>query len=216
MTFSGLEPSYRDDEASARFAGRRYDSRGAEQPAYRFAACGRCLEGDATPYLRTSWLLGWMAVCAHHGTILVERCRECGASLRIAPFAGTACFSPDRCTRCRGSLLDGRYHQAHPAAPRIQTALLRGKYEGITELEGLGRFTWQEMVALSDVLIGMVWADLTLSEQEQIFLAYTSDPLTTPRAEDAIYDCRHASLQFLAWVTEGWPDSPGARVVGAC
>lgn len=67
MTFAGLEPASRDDEAPARFAGRRYDSRGAEQPTYRFAVCGCCLEEDATPYLRTSWLIGWMAICPHHG-----------------------------------------------------------------------------------------------------------------------------------------------------
>jgi hypothetical protein len=35
MTFEGLEPAYRDDEAAAHFAGRRYDSRAAERPAYR-------------------------------------------------------------------------------------------------------------------------------------------------------------------------------------
>jgi hypothetical protein len=80
------------------------------------------------------------------------------------------------------------------------------------ELEGLGRLTWQEMVALADVLIGMVWTDLTLVEQEKIFILYTSDPLTQPRADDAIYDCRHGSLQFLAWLTSGWPDSPGAKI----
>jgi hypothetical protein len=39
-----------------------------------------------------------------------------------------------------------------------------------------------------------------------------SDSLTKPRAEDAIYDCRHASLQFLVWLTDGSPDSRGAQV----
>ncbi|MGO9264037.1 MAG: hypothetical protein ACLQBA_03975 [Candidatus Binataceae bacterium] len=45
----------------------------------------------------------------------------------------------------------------------MQAALFRGKCEGITELEGLGRLTWQEMVALADVLTGMVWTDLTFT-----------------------------------------------------
>jgi hypothetical protein len=212
MTFGAFQPAYRDDEAPARFAGRRYDSRAADKPAYRFAVCGRCLEADTTPYLRTSWLLGWMAICPHHGTILIERCKQCGASLRVAPFVTAASFSPTTCTRCQCSLLDGGYQPAHPAAIRIQAAMLRGKQDDLTELDGLGRFTWKEAVALLDVLIGMVWTDLTLAEQEAIFLSYTSDPLTRPRTEDAIYDCRHASLQFLAWLTDGWPDSPGARV----
>lgn len=212
MTFERFQLVYRDDEVSARFAGRRYDSRSPEWLACRFAACGPCLEGDAKPYVRTPWLLGWMAVCPHHGTILIERCKACGASLRIAPFTTVASFSPAICTRCGWSLLDGRYKPARPSVVRLQAALFRGKRDGITELEGLGRLTWEEMVALADVLIGMVWTDLTLREQEEIFLSYTSDPLTKPRVEDAIYDCRHGSLQFLAWLTQGWPRSPGAKV----
>jgi hypothetical protein len=94
----------------------------------------------------------------------------------------------------------------------MQTRLLYAKRHGITGLDGLGRLTWMELVALADVIIGTLWTDLTLAEQEEIFLSYTSDPLTQPSAEDAIYDCRHRSLQFLAWLTEGWPDSAGARV----
>ena len=211
MTFAGFDPATRDDKAPARFAGRRYDSRAAEQRTYRFAVCGRCLAQDARPYLRTSWLLGWVAICPHHGTILIERCKACGASLRVAPFTTTASFSPTTCTRCGSDLLDGRDRPAHPTAVRMQTALLRGKQTGVTELEGLGRFSWKEIVALIDVLVGMVWTDLTLAQQEDIFLAYTSAPLTRPRAEDAVYDCRHASLQFVAWLIEGWPSSPGAR-----
>jgi len=212
MTFVGLESAYRDDEAPARFAGRRYDSRGREQRAYRFAACARCLEQDARPYLRASWLLGWVAICPHHGTMLIERCKACGASLRVAPSTMSAPFSPATCARCGSDLVDARYCPAHPAVIRMQTALLRGKRMGTTELDGLGRFTWKEIVALIDVLVGMVWTGLTLAEQEEVFLAYTSDPLTKPEAEDAVYDCRHASLQFVAWLTDGWPGSPGARI----
>ena len=110
----------------------------------------------------------------------------------------------------RTSLLDPA--ASIPAAVRMQAAMLRGKHGGITELDGLGRFTWKEIVALADVLIGMVWTDLTLAEQEEVFLSYTSDPATKPSPEDAVFDCRHASLQFLTWLTEGWPTSPGAQV----
>ncbi len=212
MTFERLEIVYRDDEASARFAGRRYDTRAPEWRAYRFAVCGQCLKSDATPYLRTPWLIGWMAACPHHGTILIERCKVCHAGLRVAPFATAASFSPATCTRCANSLLDHGDVPAHPSVTRMQTALLRGKCEGVTELDGLGRLTWKEMVALADVLIGMVWTDLTLAEQERIFRLYISDTGDAPLGDDGIYDCRHGSLRFLAWLTEGWPDSPGARV----
>jgi hypothetical protein len=140
MTFAGFAPIYRDDEASARFVGRRYDNSGPQQRGYRFAVCGQCLEGDATPYLRSHWLIGWLAACPHHGTILIERCGACGAGLRVAPFATEASFSPADCARCGESLLGGKHLPAHPSAIRMQTALLRGKCEGISELNGLGEF----------------------------------------------------------------------------
>jgi len=92
----------------------------------------------------------------------------------------------------------------------LQAALFRGKRDGVLELDGLGRLTWREMIALADVLIGMVWTDLTLAEQDEIFRSYTSDTRNQRREVDRIYDCRHGSLHFLSWLTKGWPDSPGA------
>ena len=68
------------------------------------------------------------------------------------------------------------------------------------------------MIALADVLLGMVWTDLTLAEQEQIFRLYGSETGNSPDGPDGVYDSRHGSLHFLAWLTERWPDSPGAMV----
>ena len=212
MTFEGFEPVYRDDEASARFAGRRYDRTAPDRRAYRFAVCGQCLQGDASPYLRSAWLIGWMAVCPVHGTLLIERCTACGAGLRAAPFATASSFSPATCTRCAKSVLGNSDVVAHPAVVHLQAALFRGKHDGVLELEGLDRLTWREMIALADVLIGMVWTDLTLAEQDEIFRSYTSDTRNQRREVDRIYDCRHGSLHFLSWLTTGWPDSPGATV----
>lgn len=212
MTFERFQPAYRDDEASARFTGRRYDAGSPGLRGYRFAACGQCLKEDAKPYLRLPWLIGWMAVCPRHGTVLMERCKACGASLRVAPFATTSAFSPATCTRCAKSLLDQGEVSAHPSVMRIQASLLRGKSEGVTDVEGLGRFRWEEMVALADVLLGMVWTDLTLTEQERIFNLYISNSGDSAQEDDGIYDCRHGSLQFLAWLTQGWPNSPGAEI----
>ncbi len=214
MTFGTLQPPYRADEDNARFVGRRYLGWAAQERAYRFAVCGRCLEGDKKPYLRNLWLIGWMAVCPHHGTILIERCNACGARVRvgIGPFSAAAPFSPGTCARCGASLLGGEYRLAHPSATRTQTVLLEGKQLGVVSIPGIGELTWPEMVALVDVVIGMVWTDLSREEQLQVFRLYTSDPRQNLQACDAVYDCRHASLQFLAWLLESWPDGEGAQV----
>jgi hypothetical protein len=212
MTFEGFEPPYRDDEASARFAGRRYDGAVPDRRAYRFAVCGQCLEGDAHPYLRSSWLIGWMAVCPIHGSILIERCHSCGAGLRALPFSTAHSFSPTTCTRCSKSILSDSHRAAHPSVIHLQTALYGGKRDGVLEIEGLGRLTWKETIALADVLIGMVWTDLTFAEQDEIFRSYAADTRTQRRKEDRIYDCRHGSLHFLSWLSIGWPDSHGAAI----
>lgn len=212
MTLDQFVSVYRDDEAPARFTGRRYDASAPERRAYRFAACAQCLKSDATPYLRTPWLIGWMAVCPQHATRLMERCRACHAGIRVAPFTTAASFSPATCTRCANSLLDDDPVSAHPSVIRMQTALLSGKSSGTIELEGLGRLSWMEMVALVDVLIGMVWTDLTLAERQNIFLSYISDLRNRSHGEDSPFDCRHGSLQFLTWLTEGWPNSAGAKM----
>jgi hypothetical protein len=212
MTFAGLAANYRDDEASARLTGRRYDSRGREPRGCRFALCGPCIAEGSTPYLRLQWLLGWLAICPKHKTVLIERC-TCGARLRVAPFTtDLLSFSPSTCTRCGANLLGGEPLPAHPSALSVQNALLRAKREGAGELDGLGVLTWPQMVALVDVLLGMLWTDLTLAEQEEIFGLYISQTGDSRSDEDGIYDGRHGSLRFLAWLTEGWPDSPGATV----
>jgi hypothetical protein len=212
MTFEQLEPEYREDEVSGRFCGRIYDTWAPGRRAYRFAACGACLEGDAKPYLRPLWLIGWMAVCPEHGAILIERCPMCRARLRVAPFGTASSFSPTLCTRCGESLLDGVLEPAHPDVLRLQDALLKAKTCGVAELGGLGRFSWEEMVALADVLIGMTWTDTTMAEREVIHLRYTYEDLNRPKSQRAFYDSRHDSLRFLAWLIDGWPTSPGAEV----
>lgn len=210
MTFEGWEPIYRDDEDSGRFTGRRYDKPAPEHRAYRFAVCGQCLEGDAKPYLRSTWLIGWLAACPIHGTQLIERCHACGAALRVAPFANTATFSPGTCTRCSKSLLGKTPVVADPRVLHIQAAMLDGKRHGVLELAGLGRLMWKELVALADVLLGTVWSDLTLAEKEELRYLFASYAPERDQMTDGIFDRRHASLLFLAWLTSAWPDGPGA------
>lgn len=213
MTFERFEPSYRDDEASARFTGRWYET-DATRRLHRFALCAPCLESEPRQYLRTEWLVGWVAMCPRHGTILVERCHRCHASVRLAPFSSIAALSPATCQRCGTSVLAEGHFVAHPSVVRIQTALWRGKREGITEIEGLGRLTWQELVALIDVLLGMMWVGVTHAVQHQILQLYTIGIADEPPVgnDTCIYNVRHASLRFLAWLVEGWPDSTGAKV----
>jgi len=212
MTFDNLQPAYRDDEDSARFAGRRYDVRAPDWRAYRFAVCGACLAADAVPYLRWIWQLGWLAVCPIHDTILLTRCAQCRCGIRVSQLSVSSPFSPTTCNRCGESLLSSRQRIAHPAVTTLQASLLTGKREGVLEIAGLGTFTWREFVALVDVLLGTIWTHTTMEERGGIFLRYEYESLQEPRTETLFYDCRHDSLRFLAWLIDGWPNSLGSSI----
>jgi hypothetical protein len=212
MTFESLQPVYREDEDPARFAGRRYDTRAPDWRAYRFAVCGPCLEGDAAPYVRSLWHIGWLAVCPIHDTVLLRRCEQCRCGIRVSQFVTCARFSPTICTRCGDSLVGHRYRLAHPAVSSLQRVLIEGKRSGVTEIAGLGTFSWPEIVALADTLLGAFWTSTTLKERTNVLCRYEYESLDAPRLEMQIYECRHDSLRFLAWLIEGWPDSLGASI----
>lgn len=76
----------------------------------------------------------------------------------------------------------------------------------------MGELTWKEIVALADVLIGMVWTDLTVAEQEQLWTQYMQVFRHEVRQPTEIFDARHDSLCFLAWLIEGWPHGAGPAV----
>jgi hypothetical protein len=99
---------------------------------------------------------------------------------------------------------------ALPSVVRLQDVLLTGKRDGVTDFAGLGAFTWQEFVALTDILLGSFWTNTTLEERTAILLRYEFETLEAPRLETRLYDCRHDSLLFLAWLIEGWPSSLGS------
>lgn len=210
MTLGELQPPYHDDEAHARFAGKRYATSVGTLWSHRFAICGHCLRRDAAPYLRRAWLIGWMAVCPTHKIPLIDRCPGCRAPVRPPSFNRVGSFSPGSCTRCGLSFLLDLQTRANLSVTRLQAALIEAKFQGFTELSGVGRLTWQELVGLADVLLSTIWSAVAPDEREQLLKQYTFDPLREIRPEVRTYDCRYDSLRFLAWLLEGWPHSRGA------
>jgi len=208
MTMETWAPVYRDDEASERFSQRCFTTIAPQWRAFRFAVCAQCLKADVTPYLRLSWTIGWLAVCPRHGTILTARCDRCRGKLRTPRYSWAVPFSPQNCTRCEDELWFVDL-PADPAVIRLQDALLRGKREGFIELEGIGRLSWMEMVALTDVLIGMFWTDQTFEEQQRVIWQFRQDFNVHWSEPPSV---RYADLALLAWLTQGWPHSRGVKV----
>lgn len=154
MTLHDWQPPVREDEVTERFGARVYSTRPPEHRALRLALCMRCLEEDSIPYLRLTGMLGWVAVCPRHETVLVTRCMGCASKVRLPRFSFVVPFAPHKCTHCGMRLLDGDCGRAHPLGLRLQAALLQCKRYGAMELEGIGRLTWSEALDLIDVLLG--------------------------------------------------------------
>jgi hypothetical protein len=209
MTLQSWAPVYRDDEENERFSTKRFFFKAPEHRQLRFAICTECLKLDAVPYLRLSWTIGWMAVCPLHKTIMTTRCNICLAKLRTPRPAWTMPFSPLKCSRCKNEL-SSEHRLAEPAVLRLQEALLKGKREGFTALGGAGNFSWTEMVALADALIGTFSIDVKGKARLRSFRQFKADvnaPRGMPRG-------RYADLALFAWLIGGWPASSGAEVGG--
>jgi TniQ protein len=210
MTLSGYQPVYRDDEAGGRFCGRRFEVLPPDRRLFRFAVCGACIKEDDRPYLRHEWLIGWTAVCAKHNVQLIERCQQCRAVLRVARWTAATTFAPGRCTRCGESVRVFADQPAHPSVSALQEMMIGAKLKGLIDLAGLGQLTWREFVALADILLSGVWRGTTMDERAQVKDLYT-ESLGDLHGSD-MYDGRHDSLRFLAWLLDGWPHGLGPQV----
>jgi hypothetical protein len=210
MTLAKWMPVYREDEDSHRFGGPRFVSICPDYRLRRLAVCAQCLEEDPEPYLRLWWLIGWVAVCPRHATILVARCAWCRAHVRTARLSNVTPFAPRDCVSCGRNLQDGVCWLAHLSLVRLQGSLLEGKRQGVTTLDGIGRLSWPATVAFIDVMLGAYWRVLDFDEQESIRAQHEQSDVA-PSLADRAYDTRYGSLQFLAWLLEGWPNSTGPR-----
>jgi len=211
MTLSKWVPVYREDEESHRFAGPRFVSIAPDYRLRRHAACTECLEEDAEPFLRLWWMIGWTAVCPRHRTILVTRCAGCRGQVRVARLLSSIPFAPRNCTSCGEKLQDGVCWLAHPSVIRLQGMLLDGKRRGVMTLPGIGELSWPATIVLIDLLLGVYWRVLDYDEQESIRAQHDQSDLAASLA-DRPYGTRYGSLQFLAWLFEGWPHSAGPRI----
>ena len=129
--------------------------------------------------LRSLWHLGWLAVCPIHGTVLLIRFERCHYGIRVPHLSVYPILPDDMYPMWRKldrlSLSDGE-PRSHPSA----VAPLKGKYKGSTEIAGLGTFTWQELAALVDVILGGFWTATILEERESILLRYQFETIETP------------------------------------
>ena len=74
--------------------------------------CPTCLAEDAAPYFRKRWRIALNTVCTRHGTMLLDRCPECGAGVAFHRLDMTRAYAIEVtplsfCHSCSFDLRDG-------------------------------------------------------------------------------------------------------------
>jgi hypothetical protein len=91
---------------------------------------------------------------------------------------------------------------AHPLALDLHSRLLVGRGNGTVVLPVLGAVEWDTLVALIDLLLGIVWIGST-PELRRNCLAQVESDLGLPQkfARDS-----YAGLLIAAWMLRDWPN----------
>ena len=76
----------------------------------------------------------------------------------------------------------------------------------------VGRLSWQELVALADVIIGTFWNEPGIEERIEVLTRVNHGFQLDGLPEGSSYDSRYGSLALLAWFLRRWPDGAGSAV----
>ena len=204
-TFEDWAPSCRHEGAPDRFSARHFRVvRPDGRRMRRFVVCPACLASDADPYVRKTWTLGWVAVCARHRTVLLSTCPTCCGTFRLPAVSSLEPLTPDICRHCGATLAAAFTREAHAAAIRLQEALLDVKRLGMAGLPGLGVVDWPTAMAAADVLLGMIWVGTEPNLRGRLLRRIAND-LDLGQVRRGLAD-NCAGLLILAWLLEEWPD----------
>lgn len=139
MTLDGWS-IVRRDEGSDRFSARiMQHSRGRLKVGRAMPVCGYCLAEDAEPYLRRDWMIGWIAICPRHHTVLTRTCPSCNRRLFWRGLRERQIIEMHRCLQCGSLLIGAQSTPAIEAALDLQNAMLALKRSAAGEMSGTGR-----------------------------------------------------------------------------
>ena len=169
MTFLGWSIA-RDDEGAQRFTSRRWTNpKLGRRKGRRVDVCGQCLAEDKRPYLRRLWLLGWIGVCPRHRTRLIGECPGCRCPIRFKGLNAKAPVDLLTCQKCGGELARSQGRRANDRSVDLQSLLVAGKETGVVLLPSVGEVEWATIMAVADMLLGMIWTGVATQHREQLF-----------------------------------------------
>lgn len=175
----------------------------ASQPV---AMCGRCLASDSRPFIRVEWMIGWVSVCAKHGTVLATHCPHCGAVLTMPGINRHQRFEIGRCTRCENLLDEANAEPALDAIRQLQECMLGMKLNGTGHLPGIGFIAWETLIGLIDLVLIALWRPRAQYTREQLFARIVRDSGLDPEQRFRIdWSSNYGTMRILVWLFESWP-----------
>jgi transposase len=165
--------------------------------------CWQCVAEDRRPYLRRLWMLGWAAVCSEHRTVLSGDCPHCRRGILLPPLSATSPIDPLACQRCGEQLAGANTRAAHPLVIALQDMLIAGKRTGAVVLPGVGETDWVTMIAVADMLFGMIWTDVAETHREGLFRRISRDLALDAEDRVALSLANNTGgLLILSWLLE--------------
>jgi transposase len=171
------------------------------------AVCPRCLVEEGGLYVRREWMIGWVAVCGRHGSVLAAHCPSCRTKLRSPSLAANVPLDVGRCRRCRKDLSAAPGDGGVPEPVlRLQSMLVAIKRAGMGIVPGLGPIDWETLVALGDLILSTLWVDTIDYARERLFAEIVHD-LDLPRVRRLLIDwpTNYGTLVLLTWLFAEWP-----------
>ena len=204
MTLRGWATA-REDEDAERFTSRRWTTpkpsrrrgrrvdhlppvRGGRQPALSAAAVaagmGRRL--PSSPHAAERTVPELLAADQTEG----PECRFACRSSRMPALRG-------------GGLRVQPAQPAHPIVLDLQDVLVAGKRSGVLEPQEVGRIDWATMMAVADMLLGMIWADIATEYRERLFDRIGRDLALSAGDRVALsVTSNYGGLLMLGWLLE--------------
>ena len=203
MTFQDWTPQPCNEQMSPRLScGRRFQrSRFLYAKRQWFAICPQCSAGDALPYVRKTWTVGWTSVCQTHALVLLRQCSKCRQAMHFPRFNADERFAPQRCRACGCVLSNARQRPAHPIAVRLQALLFAHSASPTVPLPLLGALHWPTAMALFDRLLAFTWGARARPRLKCLFAHIRSEI----ELADDLRKGHYEGLLILAWLLDQWP-----------
>ncbi len=206
MTLAGWAEA-RNDERHQRFGAPGFLRQRARPKALQpLAMCGQCLASDDSSFVRTEWMIGWIAVCMKHRVVLTTHCPSCGAALTLPGLNTRRCVIIGRCGRCDRALDGSNAEPAPDAICQLQARLLAVKRDGAGNLPGIGCIAWATLVGLVDLVLTALWRPRARHARERLFARVVRDSGLDPEERLRLdWPSNYGTMLILAWLLADWP-----------